>query len=429
MESIYDTNNLFDFTNISLAHPTGIQGGAYFTKILYNSKPLYINTPQCLTKQGFVKNGKKIYVDLMFNNNDEDFIHWIENLETTCQQLIYDKGDSWFQNKLEMNDIESAFTSPLRVYKSGKYYLVRVNVKINYSTNFPHVKVYNESETPLTIDDVLPETNIVSIVEVQGIKFTSKNFQIELELKQSMVLNTDAIFDNCLIKTHKQTNTARSSINEKNKVVPAISFITPDSKVIHLDAIDSPDMAFIKPETEIETEIEVETETETESTDVSDILDKLSDAILNQEEAPITEKILEIVLDKGLEKENIVLVVEPIVASISTIHDSLGIKPEPLEDLANFDLDELEEFQIQPTLNSLETITLKKPNQVYYEIYKEARKKAKKAKREAIVAFLEAKNIKKTYMLDELDESDEDSDVDLENLSDYSDSDDLEITK
>jgi len=428
MESIYDPNNQFDFTNISLAHPTGIQGGAYFTKILYNSKPLYINTPQCLTKQGFVKNGKKIYVDLMFNNNDEDFIHWIENLETTCQQLVYDKGDSWFQNKLEMNDIESAFTSPLRVYKSGKYYLVRVNVKMNYSTNFPHVKIYNESETPLTVDDVSPETNIVSIVEVQGIKFTSKNFQIELELKQSMVLNTDAIFDNCLIKTHKQTNPMKSSIIDNLKVVPAISFNAPDSKVIHLDAIDSPDMAFIKPETE--TEIEIESEIESESKDVSDILDKLSDAILNQEEEKVPEKTLDAVLDKDLDKglDNIVLVVEPVVASISTIHDSLGIKPEPMEDLAHFDLDELEEFQIQPTLNSLETITLKKPNQVYYEIYKEARKKAKKAKREAIVAFLEAKNIKKTYMLDELDESDEDSDVDLENLSDYSDSDDLEIT-
>ena len=43
--------------------------------------------------------------------------------------------------------------------------------------------------------------------------------------------------------------------------------------------------------------------------------------------------------------------------------------------------------------NNLESITLKKPNQVYYEIYKKAREKAKEAKKEAILAFLEAKNI------------------------------------
>jgi len=71
----------------------------------------------------------------------------------------------------------------------------------------------------------------------------------------------------------------------------------------------------------------------------------------------------------------------------------------------------LEEFNLNTNLDNLESITLKKPNQVYYEIYKEARQKAKKAKREAIVAFLEAKNIKKTYMLDNLDESDSDSDI------------------
>ena len=93
--NIYDPNNTFEFTELSLAHPTAIQGGAYFTKILHHNKPLYIETPKSLTKQGFIKNGKKMYSELMFNNNDEDFIHWIEKLETTCQELIYEKGDVW----------------------------------------------------------------------------------------------------------------------------------------------------------------------------------------------------------------------------------------------------------------------------------------------------------------------------------------------
>ena len=198
--NIYDPNNTFEFTELSLAHPTAIQGGAYFTKILHHNKPLYIETPKSLTKQGFIKNGKKMYSELMFNNNDEDFIHWIEKLETTCQELIYEKGDVWFETKLELNDIETAFTSPMRIYKSGKFYLVRVNVKMNYSTNYPQIKIYSETETPLTIDDVTIDTNIISIIEVQGIKFTSRSFQIELELKQVMVLNTDKIFENCLIR-------------------------------------------------------------------------------------------------------------------------------------------------------------------------------------------------------------------------------------
>ena len=60
---------------------------------------------------------------------------------------------------------------------------------------------------------------------------------------------------------------------------------------------------------------------------------------------------------------------------------------------------------------NLETITLKKPNQVYYEIYEKAREKAKEAKKTALQAYLEMKNIKKTYMLDDIDESDSDSEM------------------
>jgi len=85
----------------------------------------------------------------------------------------------------------------------------------------------------------------------------------------------------------------------------------------------------------------------------------------------------------------------------------------------------LTEVNLDSDLDNLETITLKKPNQVYYEIYKTARKKAKDAKRTAIMAFLEAKNIKKTYMLDDLDDS-EDSDMDIEDMSEEDLDSDLE---
>jgi hypothetical protein len=67
--------------------------------------------------------------------------------------------------------------------------------------------------------------------------------------------------------------------------------------------------------------------------------------------------------------------------------------------------------------DDLETISLKPPNQVYFELYKAARAKAKVAKRNVIVAYLEAKNIKKTYMLDNFDDSDSDFDAEIEEVS------------
>ena len=78
--------------------------------------------------------------------------------------------------------------------------------------------------------------------------------------------------------------------------------------------------------------------------------------------------------------------------------------------------DELEPVEI--SFNEVEEeIKLRKPNEVYYEIYRAAREKAKLAKIAAIEAYLEAKSIKTKYMLDDLDESFEDESDYFEELS------------
>jgi hypothetical protein len=69
----------------------------------------------------------------------------------------------------------------------------------------------------------------------------------------------------------------------------------------------------------------------------------------------------------------------------------------------NFDFDNLEES---------DTFHLKEKTEVYYEMYREARRKAKLAKSLALSSFMEARRIKNLYMLDDID----DSDSDLEDL-------------
>ena len=64
-----------------------------------------------------------------------------------------------------------------------------------------------------------------------------------------------------------------------------------------------------------------------------------------------------------------------------------------------------------------QSMTLKKPNQVYFELYKEARLKAKQAKKNAILAYLEAKNIKKTYLIENMDDSDSEFDAEIDEIS------------
>ena len=68
----------------------------------------------------------------------------------------------------------------------------------------------------------------------------------------------------------------------------------------------------------------------------------------------------------------------------------------------------MNEIEILTPSETTDSVTLKKPNEVYMEIYKEARRKAKEAKKNAIQSYLEAKRIKSLYLLDEIESSDDD---------------------
>ena len=54
-----------------------------------------------------------------------------------------------------------------------------------------------------------------------------------------------------------------------------------------------------------------------------------------------------------------------------------------------------------------DSVVLKQRNDVYYEMYKEALKKAKMAKDLALSSYLEAKRIKNLYVLDDLSDDSE----------------------
>ena len=431
MDNIIEPSYNFDFSKLSLAQPVAIQGGAHFTKLLMTGKQLYIQSPKCTTRQGFIKTGKKIHCDLMFNNNDEEFINWIESLETKCQELLLHKSSEWFQSPLEMTDIEAAFNSPLKVYKSGKFYLVRTNVKVNSLTGQPLIKIYNENEEPVQMEDINTETNIISILEIQGIKFTSRNFQIDIEVKQVMLLNKDIIFENCLIKKNKEaiSNTTLPATSlllypapEGNHAPLQVSNkIVDNGKNMHFEensilaktgADNLEEMEEIK-----ECEMDIK-EDEDDEEDQEDEEDDDAEEIKKDEENKENEAD-EIKLEEIIEKPNINLEITNIpaankndVLSEDDLVDSILESMEPSNELTEFNID------LHLDNSSKDTIELKKPERVYYEMYQSVREKAKKAKQEAMLAYLEAKNIKKTYMLENLSDSSEDS---MDDISDTGD--------
>ena len=85
----------------------------------------------------------------------------------------------------------------------------------------------------------------------------------------------------------------------------------------------------------------------------------------------------------------------------------------------------IEEFQFNlDNIPEMDKVHIKKRNDIYYQLYKDAKRKAKIARDLALSSYLQAKQIKSIYMLDDIKDSDDsEEDYDSEENDDDSDED------
>jgi len=400
---IYKPSKDFDFNLFGLENPQPVQGGSYFTRVVDNNdKPLFIQLPKCTTKQGVVKTNRGLYCDLMYSKNQcDDLIEWVLALEKYLQDKINDKKNLWFTTEITEDDIESMTTPIYRLYKSGKNLLIRTNLDVDKSTNMGKCMVYNENEIKLSVDNITNTVNIIPLIKIEGIKFTSKSFDIEIKLVQSMVLNKEPeIMQTCMIKREVKNNTEEnlldSSDGEKIKTLESdvVSNIQYEMKETNNTEIDSEKSTqeLNNQEQSIET-----SDSKEQSIEASDSKEQSIEASDSKEQTNERQSV-ETRDNKEPSNEE-----QYVNETIKEKENENILDYEKNDDLEQSSID-LEEITINP--DGEDSISIKNPKEIYEEIYRVARIKAKKMRAASIEAFLEAKRIKSQYVLDDIEDSD-----------------------
>ena len=377
MEHIIEPNSSFDFSQLMCISPTSLTGGNYFLRILQKAgqKPLYIQPPKCTTKQGFIKSGKKLYTDLLFRNENEQFAEFLESLETFCKTQLFHNREKWFDSTLTEHDIEESFAPTTKLFKSGKFFSVKAQIPTRLGKC--SLKIFNEEEQDIPPDEVRENVPILSILEIQGIRCSSRTFQLELEVKQLMVLKPVDLFESCLF-------TKSSSVKPESNPVPVP---VPVPKTVEKLSSSEP----IPPP--VSTEV-LDTDPISVDVDEFDITTTVETGDYNNEPDTVPPHVL------SSTEEN-----HSVPPPISTHPEHLGNSHTNSET-------GMDEIDIRAPTND-DVITLKKRNYVYYKMYKEAKQKARIARDLAIASYLEAKKIRNTF-LEEQDVSDEDDEPVLE---------------
>lgn len=354
MDLIKQPNDDFSFNKLILSSPLSIGGNIFQMKITFVDSNLYIQTPKCLLKNGITKVGKKMYCDLLFSTENEQFIRWLEHLETNCQNQIFDNKQNWFETDLEKHDIENSFNSILKLCKSGKYFNIRVNVPCVLGK--ANIKIFDEDETSIDEENIQENKNIICILEIKGVKCSSKNFHLEIEVKQMLILNeieNQDLFEKCILK---------NKIQEKNEKTEKTEKINNTEKKLE--------------------NLEITREIQDKIEDTEKIINKKPFLVETENNIQIEPLIN---TDKHIEKET----------------DTITTKNEKELKEIQFNLEELKDNGY---------IHLKTMKEIYnenYEIYKDTIKKAIFAKDLAIAFYTEYQKLKEKYSFEKLIEEEE----------------------
>ena len=358
----------------------------------------------------------------MFDKDDDNVVDFLESIEDKVKNQIYEKKDKWFHTDMDMDTIDYHWQNILRSYK-GTNILLRCFIKRPKSrlNSQPTIQIYDEDEALLKIEDITKDKTIMGLLEITGLKFTSQSFSLEFNFTQAMVLKEKVFRNKCLIKpVSASEQTAEPTTNNVILNTEELQSNTVDNSDDNSDVVEN--------------DVEVENNNTDEISDhdsSNDIEEAVKDVSIEQVQPEVEDNKLKLVNEHSIEED-----IEEVVSNTSdslqedamdvtddnnaeslaksedqmtepeTVdNESLIINTEPLE--KNTELSEIN--LVMP--EDKETVQLKKPDEVYLEIYKEVKRRAKEAKKRAIEAYLEAKRIKSLYLLDEIESSDDESEL------------------
>ena len=402
----YEVNTEFPFDKMTLNSPNAMQGGgAYFTKITADSSSLYVQFPRCSSKGGIVATKRSCYIDLTYDMQNCSVIkEWLNNLEKKSMDLIDEKKALWFSGEVSRQDIERMMASVYREINSINALAIRCKIDTSKRSNEIKCKIYDERECEVRdISLITKDTTIIPLVAIEGIKFTGRSIDLEMKVVQIMVLDKQETQENqCLIKRKN-----KPPIESSENIVKIDMAALRDTEPID-DSSEN--------DSEVETDVVDDNVGELQEVDVQ-VEDSGKSTSNNSSESSITtntntSQATSLSPPEGLEE--ITLTIDE---KDNSNDDNTNVKGDvtlgSLSDLPETFVEdtkasvEKEIKEIQVEAEEGEIMKLKQPQEVYIEIYRTAKEKAKRLKQAAMEAYLEVKQIKTNYMLDNLDDSDD----------------------
>jgi len=386
-----------------------------------------LQLPQCATKAGIIEQSSKTYTDLLFDSSAHDVKELVDLLiamEEEAAKQLHNRSGEWFEGdsgKMTVQSFEDMFTPVVRYVNRQRNVCVRVHIPtssrgIKQASTGYDCDVYDKASKTRLLSDIRADTQILPLVEVKEIRMTSTSISLHLNLVECMIVRDSVSVQDDVkqrIPTRRLQLAGSSASDNQNEIHTEEPFDNNLSKENQ------------ETQQDIQQDIQQETHGESQNDELvavepsnnfdnavlaKDAISELTDC--NDDDAKKNEG-YEIINEVAVKEDSNKVQENSIEAKGENVGDpnvSLSIEEVTTSQL-EVESDNLEEIGVLE-IDEAEPIKLKKPDEVYKDIYKAAITKAKKLRQVALEAYLDAKKIKAKFMLEDIFDSDDDGDED-----------------
>jgi hypothetical protein len=371
---------------------------------------LRLQLPSCYTKAGIVELSNRTYTDLMFDNSNKDVNDMVDlflALETESARQLHERSDEWFSGgteKMTKEEFEDMITSLVRLLNRQTNVCVRVNIPIATNRNIKQndnslcqCQVYNRKSETRQLSDIKVDTQILPFVEISELRMSSTSINLHVNMIECMILKETNEPQTHVVRRINLNTLQNDTCNTHTKTVEPMTggniIKTEEKEEIKSDN-DNED---IHNENNHDLNESVNGLTNNYYQSDETVRDEQNDSIINEQH--FTEQ------DNAHAHTNDLDELEEVDINVEEEkHNDVFDNSENESENENDGLMEIKNFVV----NEKDTLTLKKPDEVYKEIYRAAITKAKKLRQVALEAYLDAKKIKAKFMLEDIYDSDDD---------------------
>ena len=196
------------------------QGTIYYSSINYDkNQPLHIQTPKMICKSNGIEASKKTNPTLESEtiNNDFSFYDFMLNLDDRNVKETFKNNKEWFDKDIPLEVIDDMYKRTNKPIKKDS--------KPIFSFKLPIIKekvqclIYDQKKICLDVQKIIPNSEIVFVIHVRGLKFLKQHYYCDCYISQIKVfLSKDqkySILDTYAIDDDEEINIDNEIIDEE----------------------------------------------------------------------------------------------------------------------------------------------------------------------------------------------------------------------